>query len=400
LRSPHHHGSHGGLITHVTAPSAGDCKVDAIFVPTARPADKLNAAIQLASKLGCPLVSLHSRRSEVDDAKRLAVEKSAEIVAVDFRTVPADVLPAFSTTSLLAGTPFERRTDTSSKRNLALLLARAVRWQHVVFLDDDIEIPTPEDLTDAVPLLHDFAGVGLTMGGYPDNSVVCHAHRKTGGLQDTFVGGGALAVNPVRGDSFFPEIYNEDWFFLLNNTRLSPVAKTTGIAMQQPYDPFANKQRARVEEFGDALAEGVFSLLDRGRRVQDANVEFWWKFLADRRSLIKGILRKSKNADISDAERDRMRAALDAAYEQSLQIAPELCVQYLKAWRTDLGRWRRYLELHDQHFAKTKPAGIDDALLMLGIAQPSEVTSTAHSSGVRFRVPSANQSDRVQVTRP
>ena len=55
---------------------------------------------------------------------------------------------------------------------------------------------------------------GLTCREYPDNSVVCHARRLAGLPQDTFVSGAALGVNcndqPLP---FFPEQYNEDWFF-------------------------------------------------------------------------------------------------------------------------------------------------------------------------------------------
>ena len=54
--------------------------------------------------------------------------------------------------------------------------------------------------------------------------MVCHAIRDTGGKQGTFVGGGALAVAVDRVDSFFPDIYNEDWFYLLRDDgRLRPV---------------------------------------------------------------------------------------------------------------------------------------------------------------------------------
>ena len=49
---------------------------------------------------------------------------------------------------------------------------------------------------------------------HPDNSVVCHARRLAGRFQDVFVSGAVLGVHcnslPL---SFFPDIYNEDWFF-------------------------------------------------------------------------------------------------------------------------------------------------------------------------------------------
>ena len=55
---------------------------------------------------------------------------------------------------------------------------------------------------------------GMVCREYPDNSVVCHARRLAGLPQDNFVSGSARGV---RCDDvalpFFPDIYNEDWFF-------------------------------------------------------------------------------------------------------------------------------------------------------------------------------------------
>ena len=50
----------------------------------------------------------------------------------------------------------------------------------------------------------------MRVSNFPDNSAVCHAHRGTGGLQDVFVTGAALAVDCQENIGFFPDIYNED----------------------------------------------------------------------------------------------------------------------------------------------------------------------------------------------
>ena len=147
-------------------------------------------------------------------------------------------LPELATSHLLAGTMFERKTDVSTKRNLALVLSHALRWKRVVFLDDDIRVPNPGDLSKAVGLLDSHSAVGLAIGGFPDNSMVCHAFRQAGGWQQTFIGGGALAVGVKRNRSFFPNVYNEDWFFVLEaGKRLQSVA-TVGQVFQNPYDPY------------------------------------------------------------------------------------------------------------------------------------------------------------------
>ncbi len=193
-------------------------------------------------------------------------------------------LPELETSRLLAGTIFERRTDVSTKRNLALVLSHALRWERVVFLDDDIRVPNPGDLSRAAGLLDSHSAVGLAIGGFPDNSMVCHAFRQAGGWQETFIGGGALAVGVKGNRSFFPNVYNEDWFFVLEaGKRLQSVA-TVGQVLQNPYDPY-RVERARGEEFGDVLAEGTFWLLDQGKPASDGDLAHWRDFLAHRQGV-------------------------------------------------------------------------------------------------------------------
>ena len=80
---------------------------------------------------------------------------------------------------------------------------------------------------------------------FPDNSVVCHARRLAGLAQDVFVTGAVLGVHcnslPL---SFFPDIYNEDWFFFAKEAAARKLPRV-GHARQAEYDPFASPDRAR-----------------------------------------------------------------------------------------------------------------------------------------------------------
>jgi hypothetical protein len=176
----------------------------------------------------------------------------------------------------------------------------------------------------------------------PDNSVVCHAFRAAGGLQDMFIGGGALAVGPRAMTSFFPNIYNEDWFFLLDENGLLPTT-TVGTAIQRRYDPF-REHRARMEELGDSLAEGLFWLLDNGLTPRDATVEHWVHFLRERAGFITDVIRMVERIEGDPAQRDRMLLALKAARGRCQYIRPELCARYVEAWRADRTTWRRHVE--------------------------------------------------------
>ncbi|HEX4723433.1 MAG TPA: hypothetical protein VH333_13020, partial [Pseudonocardiaceae bacterium] len=189
-------------------------------MPISHPVEYLRTALTLARELCCPLVALCSQEATAEQAVALA-NGDTDVVAINFDGIPGGLLPKFATTDLLDATPFAYARDTSAKRNAGLLLAGLMGWQRIVFLDDDITVPKPADLERAAYLLNRYTAVGLAISAFPDNSVVCHAHRATGGDQGTFIGGGALVVG-TESASFFPQIYNEDWFFLIEGDRLCP----------------------------------------------------------------------------------------------------------------------------------------------------------------------------------
>jgi hypothetical protein len=270
--------------------------------------------------------------------------KRDQVFVIDFPPVLPAGFPVLQTTKLLAESNLCRPTDTSAKRNAALAIARMSGLRRVFFLDDDMRIPDPADLTMAAGLLSEHDAVGLRLEGFPDNSVVCHANRETGGFQDTFVGGGALFVAADRISSFFPDIYNEDWFLLLDRFKLRPVTQA-GRAVQRQYDPFALEERARAEELGDVLAEGIFGLLDDGEVIARADKAYWHAFLEERRRFIDRTIERACDGRIEDEDlRVRMVRSLTAARDQLTRyVTAELCVEYLEAWRQDLESWSTFL---------------------------------------------------------
>jgi hypothetical protein len=191
-----------------------------------------------------------------------------------------------------------------------------------------------------------YSAAGLNIHGFPDNSVVCHAYREAGGAQDMFVGGGALAVHTRSTSSFFPNIYNEDWFFLLNGEKLRPTV-VTGVAVQKRYDPFDSEERARMEELGDVLAEGLYWLLDEGKPLRSSNVAYWSQYLSKRWTFIRETIDMVKETEKNSDLRIRKLNSLKAALGRSQYIRPEWCEDYVRAWRTDRRVWQQHLE-HQQ----------------------------------------------------
>jgi hypothetical protein len=342
----HHHGSHQGLLQPAvdTVPAGGG--VDAIIVPTARRPAYLAEVGHLAEELNCPLVTLHStkRTTAAEAARRLG--RGVDLIAID---VPPEAgrlhLPSWETSRLLAGTVFARRTDVSAKRNLALMLSYMLGWSRVLFLDDDITRLDSGDVRMADRLLDQHSAVGLQSDGYPDHSVACHAYRLAGGSQQAFVGAGALAVELTRSRSFFPDIYNDDWFFLLDGDRYLQSTTVTGHVYQHPYDPFRTPERARGEELGDVLAEGLYWLLDQDRSIMEADEPHWSMFLARRSRFIQDVLEMVEAAGIDPHEKERRIAALRRSLGRLALITPALCERYLRAWAADRRQWQRHVDL-------------------------------------------------------
>lgn len=344
------HGSHRSLLRAIHPSPTRSSDVDAIIVPISHPVDHLAPALRLARELNCPLVALCSQDAKTAQASALAEQIGTELVAIDFTAIPDTLLPDFATTELLAGTTFEYGRDTSAKRNLGLLLSGLLGWERIAFLDDDITV-SGKELRHAAYLLNQYDAVGLAVDQFPDNSVVCHARRATDDDQETFIGGGALIVGTAVMTSFFPQIYNEDWFFLLDGEKLCPAAMN-GFAKQEVYDPFDGVKRAESEEFGDCLAEGVFWLLDGDEPIHAASEpEYWHNFLEIRLSFIEDVMGKVVVSTKPAVQKQRMIEALSAARVRSMLITPTTCADYVKAWQDDRKLWREHVEVLQQRHA-------------------------------------------------
>ena len=340
------HDTHRALVDQAgprDVPLAGQA-LDAIIVPASRPAANLDQAVTLARAASCRLLILCSHGVRPREVQELLRERSfRQAIVIDLpdgyhhplldfpalRSVRRDLPDACSSYV----------TDLSTKRNVGLLLARMLGWRRIFFLDDDIRDITYPDLQSTVSMLGSFPAVGMRVTDYPDNSVVCHAHRVTGASQDVFVTGAALAVACHADIGFFPDVYNEDWLFFFDDASSGRLA-TSGLEVTQlRYEPFADPQRAAWQEFGDVLAEGLYGLLHLGKGAQDANRDYWAQFLKARQSFLEAITERSHLADVDVQE--QMVLSVKSALSCSAGIKPELCERYIRAWRQDLAGWRR-----------------------------------------------------------
>jgi hypothetical protein len=316
-------------------------RLDAIVVPTIRPWS-LGTAIALAGEIGCALVVLCSTPEQ---AAQATIECAALATDVLVSYVSADrdsTLPLLTAAHPESDIVPSCHADIARKRNVGLLLARLCAWDTIMFLDDDIRDVTPGLVSGAAALTAHCQAAGFKIGYYPDNSVVCHAHRLVGGAQDVFPGGGALLVDVVRADALFPPIYNDDWLFLFAAAQLRSVV-VAGTLSQLPYHPFARPGRAASEEFGDVIAEGLYRLLHEGADATDATRRYWRAALHRRSRLIDHIADRLL-LQHEDAPKTRYAlTSLAAARKRLADITEFACLSYIRAWQADLEIWREKL---------------------------------------------------------
>lgn len=351
-RFPEQNASHIELLES-SDQSQGRARFDAILVPTHRPVNFLSTCIDLARQTAVPLIVACSRmvnRSQVIEVARRA---NVEVFAVDLPQHPVNPLEgiSFATSTdedLLAASSGQTR-DLSTKRNLGLVIAKMLGWRRLMFLDDDIYDISTKDVEALAAALDNHNVSVLIPEEYPDNSVACHAFRLGGGKQGKFASAGGMGVRCDRDDlPFFPNIYNEDWFFFSGEAARRKIA-VVGVSRQLEYDPFRDPTRAVKEEFGDLLAEGLYARLDAELEISDVDKAYWIDFKESRRDFLSRVADSLTAHPASELENHtgRMVAAalksIRAAQGQLEQIDAELCQKFIDLWQTDLVEWRRYL---------------------------------------------------------
>jgi hypothetical protein len=341
------HGTHSELAgpgEPGESPRTDALGLDAIIVPGTRPAAYLDHAVTLARAAKCSLVILCSHYLHACQVKEYLEARSfSGAIVIE---LPAEYShPLFDFRALLSikdrlpPACGNHVTDLSLKRNIGLVLAKMLGWQRIFFLDDDIRDIAYPDLQHTVDMLGSFSAAGMWVTEFPDNSIVCHANRITGGSQDVFVSGAALAVECGNDTAFFPDIYNEDWFFFFDAASKGMLGNSRLKATQLYYYPFANAERAAWQEFGDVLAEGLYALVHLDRDVAEATSAYWEVFLKARRNFLNDTL--SRVDEAPPDMRDEIKASLKSARRSSRKITPDLCARYVEAWRQDLEQWKR-----------------------------------------------------------
>ena len=349
---PKQRASHDGLLDP-SDQSIGGARFDAIVVPTNRPVEFLRDSIDLARETAIPLIVVCSKRVTKDQVVDATTREKVGGFAVELPWPPANPLERISfgtsTDEDLLAASFGWTRDLSTKRNLGLVIARMLGWRRLMFLDDDIYDVSKDDVAALAAALDNHNVSVLIPDEYPDNSVACHAYRLGGGDQGKFASAGAMGVRCDRDDlPFFPNIYNEDWFFFSAEAANHKIARV-GTSRQQEYDPFEHPRRAVKEEFGDLLAEGLYARLDADLDIPGADAIYWTEFIESRADFLSRVaesLAWHPYRNLDNKEGRKVRAAqvsIRAARGQLDLIGSKLCQKFVNLWQADLVEWQDYL---------------------------------------------------------
>jgi hypothetical protein len=360
------HGNHRELAgqDESGSPQVDALGLDAIIVPGTRPAAYLDHAVTLARAAKCSLVVLCSHYLHGREVKEYLDDRSFNgAIVIDLP--PGYSHPLFNFRELLSikdqlpAACGNHVTDLSMKRNVGLVLAKMLGWRRIFFLDDDIRDIAYPDLQRTVDMLGSFSAAGMWVTEFPDNSIVCHANRMTGGSQDVFVSGAALAVDCESDIGFFPDIYNEDWLFFFDAASEGRLGNSYLKATQLYYYPFANAERAAWQEFGDTLAEGLYALLHLRMNIAHATPMYWSSFREARLDFLEAT--HSRAQDVPLDIRHEITASLQSALKCLTGIDSDLLGRYVQAWRKDLKDWKR-------RWAGIRlVSSVDEALAELGL---------------------------------
>lgn len=381
-------GAHGGARAHGT-PSPG-AVIDAIVVPTIRSAEQLRPAVRLARQLRCQLIVLYTQIFPDGLADILAEVQSGRATALALRSGAGRLLDPGS--AIHQSRESDCALDISRKRNLGLLIGRSCGWTRMLFLDDDIRRLSADKVGSAAALLSQYPVVGLQVSGFPDASVVGHAHRLTGSQKKPFISGGSMLVNPQRMRGFFPPVYHEDWLCIMDHLRLGEVALAGKVA-QLRYQPFTTTARAELEEFGEILASGLLWLVHAKRESSTDERGYWheatkhqfWRDIMQQRASLLDVLYERLDLVYHHDHKTPPLESIRAARKRCGELSPDEFVSFMSKWLDSLATWRTRLS------GLPKTDSVAKALAELGLLHVvtlhDQRRSPARSAARRIRNP-------------
>lgn len=224
--------------------------------------------------------------------------------------------------------------DLSLKRNFALWYSRNKTYERVLLVDDDIRGLTQAKLNLGSKYLEKYVIAGCFVDDFPDTSVVGHLELMCGANEYMFLSGSFLFINVIKARGFFPNIYNEDWLFMLDHI-LDHSICSFGTIQQLSYNPFNNNIRALFQEFGDIISDGLYQLISTEKYDLRYNYCTWKEIITERRQLLE-LLKKHFSQPV-------YQQLINTIINVSVTIAPDDCLTFIEDYETDTIAWHSFL---------------------------------------------------------
>ena len=171
-------------------------------------------------------------------------------------------------------------------RNHALVFAAANKLEKVLFLDHDILVNSPSDITNIFLFLDDMDFAGSKIVGMPDDSILGHVATKLGICFKRMCSGGCLAFRTKKVDHYFLNVYNEDWIWLYLHS-LNSRQEEFGEAWQAPCDVFENyENKILFQEIGEITVDGIADAIFLNNLTLSKQEDYWEDKFRERKSYL------------------------------------------------------------------------------------------------------------------
>lgn len=186
-----------------------------------------------------------------------------------------------------------REWNLGFARNFALLKAKSLKFNRVLFMDDDINIPSIDLINDLLNLTEEYSFTGAHILGLVDDSILGHIATDLKVFNERMLSGGFMAFNPNTIDHYFMNIYNEDWIWLFLQLKDKRFLQT-GEVFQTLTNPMENyKDKIMFQEYGEIALDGILNLYPDKDYQNLLSGSFWEKMFTERNEYLLDLKEKA-----------------------------------------------------------------------------------------------------------
>jgi len=307
--------------------------LDAVFIPFKHRSCYINEMLSELQWYNGPIYLMPSDDTEMKSIRNSYHKNIHELYVEDAGFI--DFFGNLLTTHYKHTSCFYKTWDLPIKRNYALIYSRKKHYERILLVDDDIRALKNHTVTTGANLLDYHAIAGCFVDSFPDLSIMDHLESIAGEQLYPFLSGSFLFLKPFKAIGFFPNIYNEDWLFMLPHVLEQSIC-SFGSIVQLPYDPFADFTKVAFQEFGDIIVEGLYGLAYSNDYESRFDIKVWQEIINARQKSLELIR--------NNVEHPIHQKTIEIAIQANAFIAPNDCLEYIDIWEKDIMTWTRFIK--------------------------------------------------------